>query len=421
MAFVTAPWQLFALRALLGLFAGYGALTVSMAAESVPREKMASAMRLRPGGAAARSRHRARARRVSRAACRLAPRVPPGVGVLPISSRCCSLPSSIGEPRKPREARRAPQLEGRLPRARPDAGLHAPDGRRHPDEKYEIVDRSFGPILPLYVEHIGVPSARVSLVSGILFSRVGHLRGRGSSTRRWPVAALVRAHADWRGGACWQRRHCTDRPRALGVGALGVGIALSGVRDLGLARRRRIRPRAAYAAGRRAHATGFGVMTTASLTGLAASPGGGGIRQRHEPPHRLRAGCLIALLLLAWAVRTRMRDRPVTPHPAGGLGLRFPDQALAPVLVRAPLGHAGSGSRGSRFARRFFMKLDHLRWVRASPACVRKLQRTSLMASPGFPRCARGSDFSRLDAPEGAGAPVGPCGWLICCWLSRRR
>ena len=44
MAFVTAPWQLFALRALLGVFAGYGALTISMAAESVPRERMAQAI-----------------------------------------------------------------------------------------------------------------------------------------------------------------------------------------------------------------------------------------------------------------------------------------------------------------------------------------------------------------------------------------
>ena len=44
MALVTAPWQLFALRALLGVFAGYGALTVSMAAESVPRERMAAAI-----------------------------------------------------------------------------------------------------------------------------------------------------------------------------------------------------------------------------------------------------------------------------------------------------------------------------------------------------------------------------------------
>ena len=44
MAFVTAPWQLFALRALLGVFAGYGALTISMAAQSAPRDKMAQAI-----------------------------------------------------------------------------------------------------------------------------------------------------------------------------------------------------------------------------------------------------------------------------------------------------------------------------------------------------------------------------------------
>ena len=44
MAFVTAPWQLVALRGLLGVFAGYGALTMSMAAESVPREGMSQAI-----------------------------------------------------------------------------------------------------------------------------------------------------------------------------------------------------------------------------------------------------------------------------------------------------------------------------------------------------------------------------------------
>ena len=57
MAFVTAPWQLLALRALLGVFAGYGALTISMAAESAPRDRMAQAIGMvqtgpsaRPGG-----------------------------------------------------------------------------------------------------------------------------------------------------------------------------------------------------------------------------------------------------------------------------------------------------------------------------------------------------------------------------------
>ena len=38
------PWHVFALRALQGLFAGYGALALAMAAESAPRDRMASAI-----------------------------------------------------------------------------------------------------------------------------------------------------------------------------------------------------------------------------------------------------------------------------------------------------------------------------------------------------------------------------------------
>ena len=38
MAFVTRPWHVFALRAVQGLFAGYGALTLTMAADSAPRD-----------------------------------------------------------------------------------------------------------------------------------------------------------------------------------------------------------------------------------------------------------------------------------------------------------------------------------------------------------------------------------------------
>ena len=34
----------------------------------------------------------------------------------------------------------------------------------------QFVDRSFGPVLPLYVEQVGVAHARVPLVSGMLFS-----------------------------------------------------------------------------------------------------------------------------------------------------------------------------------------------------------------------------------------------------------
>ena len=44
MAQATEPWHLFALRALQGLLAGYGPLTLTMAARSAPREQMASAI-----------------------------------------------------------------------------------------------------------------------------------------------------------------------------------------------------------------------------------------------------------------------------------------------------------------------------------------------------------------------------------------
>src|SRR5262245_31108336 len=44
MAYVTAPWQVFALRAIQGLFAGYGAIAMTMAAESAPPEHLATAI-----------------------------------------------------------------------------------------------------------------------------------------------------------------------------------------------------------------------------------------------------------------------------------------------------------------------------------------------------------------------------------------
>src|SRR6187401_3329533 len=44
MAFVTRPWHVFALRAVQGLFAGYGALTLTMAADSAPKGRMGQAI-----------------------------------------------------------------------------------------------------------------------------------------------------------------------------------------------------------------------------------------------------------------------------------------------------------------------------------------------------------------------------------------
>src|ERR687898_2893341 len=44
LSFVTQAWHVFALRAVQGLFAGYGALTLTMAADSAPRDQMGHAI-----------------------------------------------------------------------------------------------------------------------------------------------------------------------------------------------------------------------------------------------------------------------------------------------------------------------------------------------------------------------------------------
>jgi DHA1 family multidrug resistance protein-like MFS transporter len=44
MGYATRPWHVLVLRAVQGLFAGYGALSVAMAAESAPRDRMPSAI-----------------------------------------------------------------------------------------------------------------------------------------------------------------------------------------------------------------------------------------------------------------------------------------------------------------------------------------------------------------------------------------
>ena len=46
MAYVSRAWQVLAIRAAQGLFAGYGSLSVAMAAESAPRDRMPSAIGL---------------------------------------------------------------------------------------------------------------------------------------------------------------------------------------------------------------------------------------------------------------------------------------------------------------------------------------------------------------------------------------
>ena len=102
---------------------------------------------------------------------------------------------------------------------------HAVIGHDHHIERYafglQTVDRSFGPVLPLYVAQVGVPMARIPIVTGVLFSlgaiaaAVGHhLAGRlmqtyaartiivlGSLLAAGAVAAIIAAPSLWFVGA----------------------------------------------------------------------------------------------------------------------------------------------------------------------------------------------------------------------------
>ena len=152
MAFVTAPWQLFALRALLGVFAGYGALTMSMAAQSVPRDKMAQAIGTVQTG------HR------------LGPAIGPVIGGLlaPIVGL-----RNVVSGRRGVLRRRDAADHRRSTRSRSSGG--APRKVRGGWEVFsqlfrlpgfllalfvifglQTVDRSFGPVLPLFVAQVGV-------------------------------------------------------------------------------------------------------------------------------------------------------------------------------------------------------------------------------------------------------------------------
>ncbi|MGE0040049.1 MAG: MFS transporter [Vicinamibacterales bacterium] len=265
MAFVTAPWQLFALRALLGLFAGYGALTVSMAAESVPRDRMPWAIGFVQTGQ------------------RFGPAIGPVLGGLlapVLGIRRAFLAASAFYLlavaivwflyREPRARGRA-AAAGRGTRAVFVELVRAPGFvlLLAVILALQVVDRSFAPVLPLYVAELGVPVGRVATVAGLLFSLGAiaaafghHLAGR---LLRVHAARTVIAAAAVAGSAAM-----AVVALAPPVWVVGAAIAASGV-TIGVGMT------AAYAAAGAllpadAHATGFGFMTTASLVGLAVSP-----------------------------------------------------------------------------------------------------------------------------------------------------
>jgi MFS transporter, DHA1 family, multidrug resistance protein len=302
MAYVQSAWQLFVLRALQGLFAGYGPLTLSMAALSAPRDAMPKAIG------------------EVQTAQRIGPAVGPVIGGF--------LAAAVGQRQAFLVAAGVYALALVVVTVfytEPMRSSHGAAGRERVSfqdilafENFvlltglilavQTIERSFGPVIPLYAREGGFAGGRVELASGLLFSAaaisgaLGHqlagtLLGRTSAravlAMSLPVSAVGLAifpavNSLWALIA------------AFGVFGLGAGTAMTA---------------AFTAAGgvipRHAHGASFGVLTSASLFGTSFGPVFGGLIAGRSIRAVFLVGA-VGLGMLALVVRRLMVERQ--PH-----------------------------------------------------------------------------------------------------------
>jgi DHA1 family multidrug resistance protein-like MFS transporter len=199
MAWVSHPWQVFALRAVQGLFAGYGALAMMVAAESAPPEHMAAAIGW------------------VQTAQRLGPALGPvfgGVFAAAFGLRGAFYVSAIfffiaflfvlvGFREDSHAVRGARAAE---PQVTFGALCLVPHFLLALATIFglQMVDRSFGPVLPLYLVEIGTSVTRVSFLTGVIFTVAAGSAAVGNQSTAWllrrvsaralvPACALVAA------------------------------------------------------------------------------------------------------------------------------------------------------------------------------------------------------------------------------------
>jgi DHA1 family multidrug resistance protein-like MFS transporter len=307
MAYVTRAWHLFALRAIQGFFAGYGPLTLSMAALSAPRDKVASAIG------------------TVQTAQRMGPTLGPVIGgiLAPIVGLRNAFLVAAGFYVV------ALILLTFLFQEPPRRTSRREDGSRMSFTSIlafenfmlvmflifglQLVDRSFGPILPLYLGEIGYAPDRVPIMAGILFSILAFTGAAGNQFS----SRLLKRHSP-RVLIAWSV--------LIGAVALGVFTASEAAWTLalslavvGLCIGTSITT--AYAAGNaviphEVHATAFGFLTGAALIGIALSPVLSGLVAARSIRAVFIMG-IVALIVLAIVVRKVMVERnpPVESAP----------------------------------------------------------------------------------------------------------
>lgn len=308
MAQATAAWHLFALRAVQGFLAGYGSLTLTMAARSAPPEQMAKAI-----GAV-------------QAAQRFGPAVGPLVGGVLASAfglRNTFLVSSLvygvaflmvaflyAEPKREQVHRHADE--------------RISFGNVLAFENFlllmlvifvlQVVDRAFGPVLLLHVTQIGYTTNHAAVLVGTLFSvlavsAVAGYRFAAALLERTTARAVIVAALLAAAGSLGL--FALVRSAWLLVATIAVFGAASGT----------ALTTAFTAAGsvlpRHAHGVGFGFLTGASLIGSAISPMLSGLLAGRSIRAVFLSGA-VALAVLVVLVRRLMVDRnlPIETAPS---------------------------------------------------------------------------------------------------------
>ena len=264
-AFVTEPWHVFALRTLQGLFAGYGAMALTMAADSAPKDQTAyaigfiqSAQRLGPalgpviGGLVAQAVGLRRAFLVTAGFYLVA------LVLVAVVYDERVVHARTSETRADRQVtfRNVLAFENFLLLMVVIFGV-------------QFVDRSFGPVLPLFVAELGAAPARIALVSGLLFSVFAASAACGNKLcarwlRQWSPRSVIAAACGF-AGASVGGYLVTESAWWLLVPTALFGVASGTAMTAAYTSASAVIPAGATGAG-------FGLLTTASLAGLALSP-----------------------------------------------------------------------------------------------------------------------------------------------------
>jgi MFS family permease len=298
MAWVTHPWQVFALRLIQGFFAGYGPLAMMLAAESAPRDQMATAIGW------------------VQTAQRLGPALGPVIGGLMVAAagirgsfyvsalfyfsafvlvlvgyketpRAEAPPVELGgTPRTWRELRAVPMFLTAV------GVIFA----------LQLVDRSFGPVLPLYLGEVGIAEPRIPFLTGLIFTlaAAGAAAGNqltGRVISRWPVGAVVTGCAAVAAAGTLVfalGSSVTVMLIASPIFGAAMGIATTAVyTDVG------------HRVDTGGRAAAFGYLQTAYLLGLAVSPVVAGFIGARSMRAVFVADA-VGLASVAWLVRAKM-------------------------------------------------------------------------------------------------------------------